>query len=42
MIVVRRYVLKRLPQYSRPAPKMAAMMIAPMVIWLALKPAISA
>ena len=42
MIVVRRIVLNRLPQYSSPAPKMTAMTIAPIVIWLAEKPAISA
>ena len=38
MIVVRRSVLNRLPQYSRPAPKTTAMMIAPIVIWLAVNP----
>ena len=41
MIVVRRRFLKRLPQYSRPAPNTIAMTIAAIVIWLASKPRIS-
>ena len=42
MIVVRRMVLNRLPQYSRPTPKMMAMAIAASVIWIALNPRIRA
>ena len=41
MIVVRRRFLNRLPQYSRPAPKMTAIAMAASVISLARNPRIS-
>ena len=42
MIVVRRIVLNRLPQYSRPAKNSAPPIASPTLIWIGPKPPISA